>query len=109
LSSGLDWFEQKPKYLESWENLLGNGFPALCIFPLDTNAIVDAEARVTSPHEFSDQFVWNRSLLFQTFENFCPKQILKRRIRAFEPGPGQERFRLSRSGNDIGSWLPMSP
>ena len=45
------------------DNVLGNGFPALCIVPLDTNTVVDTETGVAPPLEFSDQFVCDLSLL----------------------------------------------
>ena len=42
-------------------DILGDGFPALRIIPLDTNAVVNAKTGMAPCHQFPDQFVCNLS------------------------------------------------
>ena len=74
-------FLNEPDFLDI-ENIpydvLGNGFPALCIFPLDTNAVVDAKTGMAPGHQFPDQLSCDLSLLLQEFKNIRTKQVFKR-------------------------------
>ncbi len=43
-------------------DVLGNGFPALCILPFNTDTVINTETAMTPCHEFSDQFVCDNGM-----------------------------------------------